>query len=119
MGPERSTCPPASCKGTDVRWLLTAKMADDMIHLKGRIPQVLRKWEPTLIGSSRVPIGIPCLHLKKKKKKKTHPGWERNPHFDDVKRNVLVASIVFTSVQFCTAFLKVRMVGPKNAESQM
>lgn len=69
MGPERSTCPPASCKGTDVRWLLTAKMADDMIHLKGRIPQVLRKWEPTLIGSSRVPIGIPCLHLKKKKKK--------------------------------------------------
>ena len=57
--------------------------------------------------------------LKKKKKKKTHPGWERNPHFDDVKRNVLVESIVFTSVQFCTAFLKVRMVGPKNAESQM
>ena len=48
--------------------LLTAKEADDVIHLKGRIPHVLRKWEPTLIGSTRVPIGIPCLHLKKKNK---------------------------------------------------
>ena len=56
--------------------LLTAKEADDVIHLKGRIPHVLRKWEPTLIGSTRVPIGIPCLHLKKKKQKPTQGGRE-------------------------------------------
>lgn len=48
--------------------LLTANVADDVIRLTGRIPQVLRQWEPALIGSTRVPIGIPCLQLKKKKK---------------------------------------------------
>ena len=96
--------------------MLTAKVADDVIRLKGRIPRVLRQWEPALIGSTRVPIGIPCLHLKKKQ---AHPRWERNPHFDDVKRYVLVESTVFTSVAFCTAFLKVRMVGPRNTESQV
>ena len=61
--------------------LPTAKVADDVIHLKGRIPQVLRE---VGTNSDRQHPGshrntLPAL--KKKKKKKNPPGVGEKPSF--------------------------------------